>query len=183
MDPKQQLIDRLRSKPNDASIFSLIQTIENQSVVDLERDLSLLKGVWELRWSSSTQPWLKQAGWLENLQILDPEKQKGMNLLRAKGVFGSLAIIAIEADLTINQSNQVGVNFKKGGWLGPSLNGGNRLKLLAKINQAFPAWLDITFIDHDLRLCRGNAGTIFALLKRHDLSVSDWIPPSTEKNC
>ena len=182
MDTKQQLIDRLQSNPNDESILSLVQTIEKQSVVDLERDLSLLKGVWELRWSSSTQPWLKQAAWLENLQILDPEKQKGMNLLRAKGVFGSLAGIAVEAELTTNQTNQVGVEFKKGGWIGPSFNGGKRLKLLAKINQAFPAWLEITYIDHHLRLCRGNAGTVFALLKRQDLSVAEWIPPFPDQS-
>ena len=174
MDTKQQLIDKLQSKPNDESIFSLIQTIEKQSVVNLDRDLSLLKGVWELRWSSSIQPWLKQAGWLENLQILDPEKQKGMNLLRSKGFLGSLAGIAVEAELTTNQTNQVGVKFKKGGWIGPSINAGKRLKLLATINQAFPAWLDITYIDDHLRLCRGNAGTVFALLKRQDLSVSDF---------
>lgn len=181
MEPKQHLIELLRSKPKDSSILSLIQTTESHSIINLERDLSLLNGVWELRWSSSNQPWLKQAGWLENLQILDSEKMKAINLLRARGVFGSLAVVAVEADVTINGSNQIGIKFKQGGWLGPSLNGGWRPKLLKKINQGFPAWLDITVIDNNLRICRGNAGTCFALLKRDDLSVTDWIPASTER--
>ena len=86
--------------------------------------------------------------------------------------------IAVEAELSINSSNQVGVQFKRGGWLGPSLSTGWRPKLLATINQSFPAWLDITGLDDSLRICRGNAGTCFALLKRTDLAVNDWIPQS-----
>ena len=89
--------------------------------------------------------------------------------------------IAVEAELSINSTNQVGVQFKRGGWLGPSLGNGWRPKLLATINQSFPAWLDITGLDDSLRICRGNAGTCFALLKRTDLAVNDWIPQSIGK--
>jgi hypothetical protein len=90
-------------------------------------------------------------------------------------------MIAVEAKLSVNSSNQIGVQFERGGWLGPSLRNGWRPKILSKINQSFPAWLDITFLDETLRICRGNAGTCFALLKRDDLRVSDWIPASPEK--
>ena len=180
MSSNKQLIDLLKSNPKDKLIPSLITEIESMQVVDLEADLTLLKGIWELRWSSSTQPWLKQASWLENLQALDPDQQRGVNLLRLSGPVGSLAMIAVEAKLSVNSSNQIGVQFERGGWFGPSLLNGWRPKLLTKINQSFPAWLDITYLDETLRICRGNAGTCFALLKRDDLLVSDWIPSAIQ---
>ena len=176
MASKEQLVKLLHQNPKSDLIASLIDDVEYPSKVNLQSEGELLKGVWELRWSSSTQPWLKQAAWLENLQVLDPIQQKGMNILRLSGPIGSLAVIAVEAELSINGENQVGVKFKKGGWIGPCLGNGWRPKLLKDINQSFPAWLDITALDESLRICRGNAGTCFALLKRHDLSVSDWIP-------
>jgi hypothetical protein len=87
-----------------------------------------------------------------------------------------LAVIAVEAELSINGEQQVGVKFKKGGWIGPSMSNGWRPKLLKGINQSFPAWLDITALDDSLRVCRGNAGTCFALIKRKDISTEEWIP-------
>jgi hypothetical protein len=42
------------------------------------------------------------------------------------------------------------------------------------VKQSFPAWLDITVVDAELRLCRGNAGTLFALLRRPDLPMGPW---------
>ena len=176
MTEKEQLVELLVENPNSKSIAPLISKVECLSKVDLTYEGELLKGVWELRWSSSTQPWLKQAPWLENLQVLDPIQQKGMNLLRLSGPIGSLAVIAVEAELSIHGENKVGVTFKKGGWIGPSIRNGWRPKLLKEINQSFPAWLDITVIDESLRICRGNAGTCFALIKRKDISVEEWIP-------
>ena len=182
MIKKEQLVELLVENPNSKLIAPLISEVECLSKVDLNYEVELLKGVWELRWSSSTQPWLKQAPWLENLQVLDPIQNKGMNLLRLSGPIGALAVIAVEAELSINGDNKVGVRFKKGGWIGPSVSNGWRPKLLKNINQSFPAWLDITALDDSLRICRGNAGTCFALIKRHDLSVCDWIAPAIEQN-
>ena len=31
--------------------------------------------------------------------------------------------------------------------------------------------------DHDLRVCRGNRGTLFALIRRHDLNLKDMLLP------
>lgn len=174
-----KLIRLLREHPRNKNVANLINMVEESSTVDLNSSLNLLMGVWELRWSSAKQPWLKQADWLNNLQILDPKNSRGMNLLRLAGPFGSLAAITVEAELSIKKPNRVGVRFRKGGWRGPTLPGGQRMKLLKNINQSFPAWLDITALTSELRICRGNAGTTFALLKRHDLSVSDFLPPST----
>ena len=179
MTEKEQLVDLLVENPKSTLIAPLISKVECLSKVNLKYEGKLLKGVWELRWSSSTQPWLKQAAWLENLQVLDPIQQKGVNLLRLSGIIGSLAVIAVEADLSINGEKQVGVRFKKGGWIGPSVGNGWRPKLLKNIYQSFPAWLDITVIDESLRICRGNAGTCFALIKRKDISVEERIPNSS----
>ena len=174
-----QLIRLLKDDPRDSEIADLILSVEAASRVELSTNLALLKGVWELRWSSAKQPRLKQADWLNNLQILDPKNSRGMNLLRLAGPLGSVAAVTVEAELSIKKPNRVGVRFRKGGWSGPTLPGGQRIKLLKNINQSFPAWLDITALTSELRICRGNAGTTFALLKRHDLSVSDFLPPPT----
>lgn len=175
MNDREQLIHLLESDTNNELIPDLIARLEQSVIVDLQSDSQYLKGVWELRWSSSSQPWLKQAPWLKNLQVLDPQKNKGVNLLGLSGMIGSVAVVAVEADLSINGINQIGVRFKKGGWIGPLMWNSWRPKLLKNINQSYPAWLDITYIDNDLRICRGNAGTCFALLKRADLDVNHWI--------
>ena len=170
-----ELIRRLKEQPDDVSIPDLVVAAEANSDVDLSRDLALLKGVWELRWSSATQPWLKQANWLENIQILDPVNSRGMNLLRLSGPLGEVAAVTVEAEISTGGANRVGVRFRKGGWRGPALPGGRRLKWFKTVNQSFPAWLDITALTNELRICRGNAGTTFALLKRHDMAVSDFL--------
>ena len=135
-----ELIRRLKEQPDDGSIPDLVVAAEANSDVDLSRDLALLKGVWELRWSSASQPWLKQADWLENLQVLDPANGRGMNLLKLAGPLGTAAAVTVEAELCLEGANRVGVRFRRGGWRGPSLPGGRRLELFKTVNQSFPAW-------------------------------------------
>jgi hypothetical protein len=152
-----------------ARVRALIETLEHSSPADLDRDRALLAGVWELRWSSSRLPYLAVAPWLENLQLLDPDHGRGMNLLRLSGPLGPLAGIAVQ------RAQRVGVRFERGGWLGPQL-GERRLSLFRQVSQSFPAWLDITVLDQELRVCRGNAGTLFALRRRPDLRLQDLMP-------
>jgi hypothetical protein len=135
---------------------ALVEALERSRPADLGAPgaLSRLEGVWELRWSSSRQPWLAVAPWLT---------------------------IGIDAEASpagpAAPRQRVQVHFRRGGWLGPSLGGG-RLRLLREVEQTFPAWLDITVLDAELRLCRGNAGTVFALVRRGDLSVEELLPPA-----
>jgi len=142
--------------------------------------LELLEGVWELRWSSSSQPYLQAVAWLENLQVLAPSNGRALNLLRPPGLFTALGGIALEASISIASSvsstphQRVQVRFQRGGWRGP-LIGATRLQLQRLVQQSMPAWLDITVLSPELRLCRGNAGTIFALLRRPDLAVEDFL--------
>jgi hypothetical protein len=168
---------------------ALVEALERSRPADLGAPgaLSRLEGVWELRWSSSRQPWLAVAPWLENLQVLAPSQGRAMNLLRPAGPLAALAAITVEATIGIDAEaspagpaaprQRVQVHFRRGGRLGPSLGGG-RLRLLREVEQTFPAWLDITVLDAELRLCRGNAGTVFALVRRGDLSVEELLPPA-----
>ena len=75
--------------------------------------------------------------------------------------------------MKIANSTRVAVRFRQGGWIGPSLPNNKQLKLMRQIQQSTSAWLDITVLDQQLRICRGNAGTTFALLRRDDLSLND----------
>ena len=188
--PRQELLSLLQPGAlvkDPARVRALIETLERSHPADLNRDRDLLTGVWELRWSSSQQPYLAVAPWLENLQILDPDRGRGMNLLRLTGPLGPVAGIAVQAELTLMPPPQglpaqrVGVRFMRGGWLGPRL-GDRRLSLLRQVTQTFPAWLEITVLDDRLRVCRGNAGTLFALLRRSDLSLEDLLPDDRENH-
>ena len=172
-DEHDALVRHLRSNPNDQSISERIARLETSIPADLNQDAPLLKGVWDLRWSSSSQPWLRQAPWLENLQALDPERNKGCNLLRLGGPLGGIGAISVQAELNLISSKRIEVKFCRGGWLGPSLPGQRQVKLLRDVQQNFPAWLDTTVLSQELRICRGNAGTIFALLRRNDLLTED----------
>ncbi|MCP9927684.1 PAP fibrillin [Cyanobium sp. CH-040] len=170
-----------------ARVRELFLALERATPADLTAPgaLQLLEGVWELRWSSSNQPYLAVAPWIENLQLLAPSQGRAMNLLRLPGPLAPLAGIAVEAAITVNSTEatttgansrqRVQVRFQRGGWLGPRL-GERRLQLLRGVRQPFPAWLDITVLDPELRLCRGNAGTLFALLRRPDLTLEDLLP-------
>lgn len=188
--PEQQrleLLQLLQQEPRGSAnrhgdrIRALIDALEQAQPADLSRPEALqqLEGVWELRWSSSSQPYLAVAPWLENLQCLAPSQGRGMNLLRLGGPLAAVAGIAVEASIAVVQAEQspsqrVEVRFRRGGWLGPAL-GSNRLQWLRSVNQSFPAWLDITVLDANLRVCRGNAGTLFALTRRQDLNLADLL--------
>jgi PAP_fibrillin len=180
---RAQLLTALRpgaTRPDYVAVRGLLERLEALQPADLRRDRALLAGVWELRWSSSALPYLAVAPWLENLQLLDPDRGRGMNLLRLAGPLAPLAGIAVQAELTLQppgadqRAQRVGVRFLRGGWLGPRL-GDRRMQLLRGVNQSFPAWLDITVLDADLRVCRGNAGTLFALIRRRDLMLEELL--------
>jgi hypothetical protein len=157
-----------------SDVRPLIECLERLQPADLELQSDQLAGVWELRWSSSALPYLLVGTWLDNLQALDPAHGRALNLLRLKGPLGSWGAVAVQAAIEVVGRQRVQVRFERGGWIGPRL-GGSRLDLLRSVRQSFPAWLDITVLDDELRICRGNAGTLFALVRRSDdLSAVPW---------
>ena len=172
---RDQLVQLLREKPGDPNLRELVNRVEQEQPADLSRSGALLRGVWELRWSSSQQPWLKQTAGLENLQALDPEQGRGCNLLRLRAPFGALGGINLQAELQIADNMRVEVRFRRGGWMGPFLPNRQQLSLMRQVQQSTAAWLDITVLDEKLRICRGIAGTTFALLRRNDLNLSELL--------
>ncbi|MCP9884266.1 PAP fibrillin [Synechococcus sp. ATX 2A4] len=179
---REQLLDALERPGclSDDSLLTLIKGLEQEAPADLGRQLEQLTGVWELRWSSSKLPYLKVAAWLENLQVLVPQRAQAMNLLRLAGPLGPLAAIGVQARIAVTGGQRVSVTFERGGWRGPEL-AGRRLELFRAVQQGFPAWLDVTFLDDRLRISRGNAGTVFALVRRPDLDPDMFLgAPATE---
>ena len=164
------------AKPNRDKLHELIKGLEAAASIDLSdaQQQQQLEGVWELRWSSSKQPYLQVQPWLENLQVLMPSQGRGMNLLRLPPPLAA-AGVAVEAELSLEPPQRVQVRFCRGGLLGPQLAGW-KAKLMTEIQQSFPAWLDITALSDELRICRGQNGTLFALRKRHDLEASALLP-------
>ena len=132
--------------------------------------------MWELRWSSSKSPFLNYSPLLENLQILDPELGRGLNFLRPKGFLGKLLATNILAKLDIIDQKRINVTFKKAGIIGPQLLG-KSIGFLSEIKKTQKGWLDTTVLTNKLRVCRGYKGTTFALLKRDDLSISEFFNP------
>ncbi len=163
--------------PAASRIEALIERLEQLQPADLSAQTAQLAGVWELRWSSSSQPYLAVQPWLQNLQLLDPAAGRALNLLRLAGPLGPLAGIGVQARIAVEPApphQRVSVRFERGGWLGPQI-GERRLQLFREVQQSFPAWLDITVLDDELRISRGNSGTLFALVRRPDLALAAFL--------
>ena len=170
---RDELVRLLRETPNSLVIPKLVSELEDNYPADLSCDSDLLYG--GIRWSSSTQSLLRQAPWLENLQIMDPVTKRGSNILRLRGPLVAVGSVFVQADLDVINSTRVEVCFRRGGWIGPRHSGIGQIKLLKDVRQSFPAWLDMTVLDSQLRICRGNAGTTFALLRQSDKSVAEFL--------
>ena len=100
--PRSRLLALLRQGGSRQEIGELIPQVEQAQPADLRRDAPLVEGVWELRWSSSSLPYLATAPWLANLQVLAPSRGQGMNLLRLAGPLGELAGIVVRASIAID---------------------------------------------------------------------------------
>ena len=180
---RQELLGLLRggspsaAVPAAGRIEALIERLERLQPADLTAQPDQLAGVWELRWSSSSLPYLAVRPWLENLQLLDPAGGRALNLLRPAGPLGPLAGIAVQASIAVAPEaphQRVTVRFERGGWLGPRF-GDQRLELFRQVRQSFAAWLDVTVLDDELRVSRGQNGTLFALVRRPDLELAAFL--------
>ena len=166
MDTESKLLKILIEKPNSKDILSMVMRLESNSMFNLRSDIKRLRGIWELRWSSSNAPFLSYSPLIDNLQILDPSKSNGMNLLKPRGVNGIIGT-GIIAELYPLNDIRIGVKFTRAGFIGPNI-GFTKLKALAPIKREQKGWLDITYLSKNLRICRGDKGTIFALVRRND---------------
>ena len=86
MYSEDDLLNLLLKSPNSESIRTIAEQLEIGNNFSFSKDRNDLKGVWELRWSSSNSPFLKYSPFIDNLQILDPLNLNGFNLLKPRGV-------------------------------------------------------------------------------------------------
>ena len=161
METESKLLKILIEKPNSKDILSMVIKLESISKFKLNRDIEKLKGIWELRWSSSNAPFLNYSSLIDNLQILNPTKSNAMNLLKPRGINGIVGT-GIIAKLDPINDIRVGVKFTHAGFIGPNI-GFTKLEALAQIKKEQKGWLDITYLSKNLRVCRGDKGTIFVL--------------------
>ena len=166
MNTESNLLKILIEKPNSKDILSMAIKLENNSKFNLNRDIDRLKGIWELRWSSSDAPFLSHSPLIDNLQILNPSKSNAMNLLRPRGINGIIGT-GIVAKLNPQSDIRVGVEFTHAGLIGPTIRF-TKLKALAKLRKEQKGWLDITYLSENIRICRGDKGTLFVLMRRID---------------
>ena len=123
MNAVSKLIEVLEHTPKSNQIAELIKLAESESSVDITKQIDLLTGVWELKWSTSNSPLLNYSPLLDNLQILEPERSRGLNLLRTKVFVGKLFSTNILASLEIVDQKRINVSFKKAGITGPKFLG------------------------------------------------------------
>ena len=166
MNLEQQLLDLLLSSPNTKKIKNMAEELEKESKFTLNMDIEKLKGVWELRWSSSKAPFLNYFPLVDNLQILDPLNLNGLNLLKPRGI-NSIIGTGIVAKLSSLNENKIGVSFTHAGIIGPYI-GIRKINALTKIKKEQKGWLEITFLSKNLRICRGDKGTLFILRRIKD---------------
>ena len=166
MKLEEQLLELIISRPNTKNIEIIAKELEIESDFSFSNDIQKLKGIWELRWSSSKAPFLNYSPLFDNFQILDPLNLNALNLLKP---LGTRAIIGtgIVARLKPINEKKIGVRFTHAGLIGPKI-GINKTKVLTKIKKEQKGWLEITFLNNDLRVCRGDKGTLFVLRKVRD---------------
>ena len=166
MNTENKLLKILIEKPNSKDILSMAMKLESNSNFNLKSDIEKLKGIWELRWSSSNAPFLSYSPLIDNLQILNPSKSNAMNLLKPRGVNRIIGTGILAKLYPINEI-RIGVKFTRAGLIGPNI-GLTKLTALALLKREQKGWLDITYLSKDLRICRGDKGTLFTLVKRDD---------------
>ncbi len=169
MESENDLLNLLLKSPNSESIQTIAEKLEFDHNFSFSKDRNYLEGVWELRWSSSSSPFLKYSPFIDNLQILDPFNLNGLNLLkprRIKSIIGTGILIKL---YYINEK-KIGVRFTHAGFIGPKFRRKN-IKAMKEINNEQLGWLEITYLSNKLRICRGDKGTLFVLRKINSLTL------------
>ena len=166
MNLEQQLLDLILSSPRTKKIKNMAEELEKESKFTLNMNIEKLKGVWELRWSSSKAPFLNYSPLVDNLQILDPLNLNGLNLLKPRGINAIIGTGIVSKLRSLNEK-KIGVSFTHAGIIGPYI-GIRKIKALTKIKKEQKGWLEITFLSKNLRICRGDKGTLFILRRIKD---------------
>ena len=132
MKLEDELLNLLLSSPNSEKIQAIAEKLELDYDFDFSKNSNDLKGVWELRWSSSNSPFLKYSPFIDNIQILDPFNLNGLNLLKPIRL---QSIIGMSILIKLNYINEkmIGFIFKYTGIIGPRF-GRKKIKAMNEIN-------------------------------------------------
>ena len=163
METENDLLKLLLKSPNSDKIPSIAEQLEIGHNFSFSKNRNDLNGVWELRWSSSNSPFLKYSPFIDNLQILDPFNLNGLNLLKPRGIRSIIGTGILISLYYINEK-RIGVKFTHAGVIGPKF-GRKSIKAMKEINNEQLGWLEITYLSNNLRICRGDKGTLFVLRK------------------
>ena len=163
MYSEDDLLNLLLRSPNSESIRTIAEQLEIGHNFSFSKNRNDLKGVWELRWSSSNSPFLKYSPFIDNLQIIDPFNLNGLNLLKPRGIRSVIGTGILISLYYINEK-RIGVKFTHAGVIGPKF-GRKNIKAMKEINNEQLGWLEITYLSNNLRICRGDKGTLFILRK------------------
>ena len=163
MYSEDDLLNLILKSPNSESIRTIAEQLEIGHNFSFSKNRNDLKGVWELRWSSSDNPFLKYSPFIDNLQILDPFNLNGLNLLKPRGIRSIIGTGILISLYYINEK-RIGVKFTHAGVIGPKF-GRKNIEAMKEINNEQLGWLEITYLSNNLRICRGDKGTLFVLRK------------------
>ena len=163
MYSEDDLLNLLLKSPNSEIIRTIAEQLEIGHNFSFSKNRNDLKGVWELRWSSSDNPFLKYSPFIDNLQILDPFNLNGLNLLKPRGIRSIIGTGILISLYYINEK-RIGVKFTHAGVMGLKF-GRKNIKAIKEINNEQLGWLEITYLSNNLRICRGDKGTLFVLRK------------------
>ena len=97
-------------RQNSESIPTIAEKLEIDHNFSFSENSNDLKGVWELRWSSSNSPFLKYSPFIDNLQILDPFNFNGLNILKPRGIKSIIGTGILLSLYYINEK-RIGVKF------------------------------------------------------------------------
>tara|TARA_B100000989_G_scaffold239811_1_gene186688 strand:- start:96 stop:638 length:543 start_codon:yes stop_codon:yes gene_type:complete len=160
---EDELLSLLIKSPNSEKVKDIAEQLESDDNFSFSKNRDDLQGIWELRWSSSNSPFLKYSPFIDNFQILDPFNLNGMNLLKPRGI-NSIIGSGILIRLNYLNEKKIGVKFTHAGVIGPKFLG-KKIKVINDINNEQVGWLEITYLSNRLRICRGDKGTLFVLIK------------------
>ena len=148
-----------------AEMLSLFEKLEKQSPTKQALKSPLTAGTWYLRYTTSDSILGKggspRVG--EIVQVLDVQGLKASNAETVQ--YGPFKVARkVKASLTPVGPSEVAVQFEEFSFAFPSAPPFLKVKAPA----SFKGRLDVTYIDNDLRLSRGDKGNIFVLEKSSD---------------
>jgi hypothetical protein len=190
---KAELLERLANQNRGLAATAEDQVAIAATIARLEERnptpnplsaLSLLEGNWQLLYTTSQEllgidrvPLLNLG---EIYQCIRTQGSKIYNIAEVQGIPLLEGIVSVVAEFTPVNQQRVEVQFTRAIWGSQRLIGyqsPSQFIQAIEAGQKFPAidfkikpreqngWLDITYLDQDLRIGRGNVGSVFVLRK------------------